>query len=130
MYSSGCVQPSVTAPDGQELSPLPSTSAYVFPGIGLGAAFCGAERLRDETFLAVAEALAAQVTDADRKKGSVYPQFKDIRAISVAVANAVAKAANEQGMSTRRWTRDGPGGRDLGAAIRGFMWDPFYRVFG
>lgn len=96
VYSSGCVQPSVVGPGGQVFSPLPSTSAYVFPGIGLGAAFSGAERLRDETFIAAAEALAAQVTEGDRRAGSVYPPFKDIRAISAAVAKAVAQAIHDQ----------------------------------
>lgn len=38
-------------------------TAYIFPGIGLGTIVSRATRLRDETFLAAAEALADFVTD-------------------------------------------------------------------
>ncbi len=38
-------------------------TAYIFPGIGLGTIVSRATRLRDEAFLAAAEALAALVTD-------------------------------------------------------------------
>ena len=57
VYASGCQHPAATLPDGRTLRPLNSTSCYIFPGVGLGAVMSGAERLRDETFLAAAEAL-------------------------------------------------------------------------
>lgn len=38
-------------------------TAYIFPGIGLGSIVSRATRLRDEAFIAAAEALAALVTD-------------------------------------------------------------------
>lgn len=38
-------------------------TAYIFPGIGLGTIVSRATRLRDETFLVAAEALADFVTD-------------------------------------------------------------------
>lgn len=38
-------------------------TAYLFPGIGLGCIVSRANRLRDEGFVAAAEALAKAVTD-------------------------------------------------------------------
>lgn len=41
-------------------------TAYIFPGIGLGTITSRATRLRDEAFIAAAEALAAMVTDGEQ----------------------------------------------------------------
>ncbi len=38
-------------------------TAYIFPGIGLGSIVSRTTRLRDEAFIAAAEALASLVTD-------------------------------------------------------------------
>ena len=40
-------------------------TAYIFPGIGLGSIVSRATRLRDEAFIAAAEALASMVTDGE-----------------------------------------------------------------
>ena len=125
VYASGCQHPAATLPDGRTLRPLNSTSCYIFPGVGLGAVMSGAERLRDETFLAAAEALAAQVTDADREKGSLYPPFNSVRAVSALVAKAVAQNAYDSGLATRR-----PRPRDLLAEARSWQYESQYRIYG
>ena len=47
-------------------------TAYIFPGIGLGAITSRATRLRDETFIAAAEARAGMVTDGEQPPYSIY----------------------------------------------------------
>jgi malate dehydrogenase (oxaloacetate-decarboxylating)(NADP+) len=125
IYASGCQQPPVTLPDGRVMRPLSSTSCYIFPGVGLGAMLCSAKHLRDDAFLAAAEALAARVTDADRAAGSVYPPFGTIREVSAHVARAVAAATYDAGLATRA-----PRPRDLLAEARAWMYDHHYRVYG
>ncbi len=44
-------------------------TAYLFPGIGLGCIVSRANRLRNEAFIAAAEALAALVTDGEPPSG-------------------------------------------------------------
>ncbi|MCO5572877.1 hypothetical protein L7F22_026636 [Adiantum nelumboides] len=68
-------------------------SSFVFPGIGLGCVLAGATRIRDEMFLAAADALASQVTNEDRELGLVYPPLNRIRETSTHVAKAVANMA-------------------------------------
>ncbi len=125
IFASGCLQPPVTLPDGRVMRPLNSTSCYIFPGVGLGAMLCSAKHLRDDAFLAAAEALAARVTDADRAAGSVYPPFDTIREVSAHVARAVAAATYDGGLATRA-----PRPRDLLAEARAWMYDCKYRVYG
>ena len=124
LYVSGCLQPAVTLPDGSQRAPLNSTSAYIFPGVALGAVVSGAERLRDDAFLAAAQALAGRVTDEDRAKGALYPPFAAIRDISAHVAKAVAATTYDAGLATRK-----PRPRDLLAECRAWMWDPNYKLY-
>ena len=125
IFASGCLQPPVLLPDGRTMRPLNSTSCYIFPGVGLGAIMCSAKHLRDDAFIAAAEALAARVTDKDRAQGSVYPPFDTIREISAHVARAVAAAAYDAGLATRT-----PRPRDLLAEARAWMYDAKYRIYG
>ena len=48
-------------------------------GIGLGCLVSRSTKLRDELFIAAAEALAKMVTDDDRAAGSIYPPIGPIR---------------------------------------------------
>eukprot|EP00271_Cylindrocystis_brebissonii_P012263 TRINITY_DN30516_c0_g1_i1.p1 TRINITY_DN30516_c0_g1~~TRINITY_DN30516_c0_g1_i1.p1 ORF type:complete len:691 (+),score=69.02 TRINITY_DN30516_c0_g1_i1:365-2437(+) len=97
-------------------------NAYIFPGVALGCVMSGATRIRDEMFLAAAEALAAQVTDEDRAAGLVYPPFWKIRSISAHIARAVASKAYEFGLASRL-----PRPHDLLSVAFNNMYDPNYR---
>jgi malate dehydrogenase (oxaloacetate-decarboxylating)(NADP+) len=103
---------------GQTFRPGQGNNAYVFPGIGLGAVACRAERLPDEFFLTAARTLANLVTARDLADGSLYPPLRDIRRISLAIAVGVAEAA--YGMKLARARRP----PNLRQAIRRFMYDP------
>ncbi|CAI7787890.1 unnamed protein product [Closterium sp. NIES-53] len=95
---------------------------------------CGAARMRDEMFLAAAEALAAQVraiealaaqvSDDDREQGRVYPAIWKIRQISAHIAKAVAAKAYDLGVATNL-----PRPPDLLSYAFSKMYNPHYRSF-
>ncbi|GBG86717.1 hypothetical protein CBR_g41781 [Chara braunii] len=101
---------------------LQGNNAYIFPGIGLGCIISTTRRLRDEMFIAAAEALAEQVTDADRKVGRIYPPFSKIRTISAHIAKAVAVKSYELGLAAK-WPRPD----NLLALAKSSMYNPRYR---
>jgi len=78
---------------GRTISPGQGNNVYIFPGVGLGALSCAAERVDDSMFLAAAKTLAAEVTAEDLARGSVYPSLTRIRSVSLKIAKAVAERA-------------------------------------
>ena len=119
IFASGSPFPPVTF-EGRELHPGQANNVYVFPGVGLGAVACGATRISDDMFLAAARTLADRVSDADLAAGTIYPPLADIRALSLAIAVAVAEIAHAKGLATI----DRPA--DLEQAIAADMYDPYY----
>src|SRR6202162_561170 len=59
--------------NGKTFVPRQGNNSYIFPGVGMGVIACGAKLVTDEMFLAAADALAAQVTQAALDQGSLYP---------------------------------------------------------
>jgi len=106
--------------NGKTHQPGQGNNAYVFPGIGLGAIACKAKNIDDKMFLAAAEALAFQVSEANLDAGTLYPPLSDIRDVSLSIAVAVAKKAYETGMAQA----EAPA--DLTAHIKGIMYQPDY----
>lgn len=104
--------------NGQDFKPGQGNNAYVFPGIGLGAAMCRALIIPDEFFLAAARTLARMVEEKHLAQGSLYPPLSDIRKISLAIAVSVAEKAYE--MKLARSKRP----KDLKKSIAGFMYEP------
>ena len=106
--------------DGKQHVPGQGNNAYIFPGIGLGVVSCRSRHVTDDMFLTSARTLAAQVTEADLRQGSLYPQLNRIRDISARIAMAVAAFAFEQGLAGV------PKPNDMKAFIRSNMWEPVY----
>ncbi len=75
-----------------------SNNALVFPGLGLGVAVTKAERITDRMIAAAADAVAA-MSDAGRPGASLLPPMTALRTASAAVAIAVAKVADEEGLA-------------------------------
>jgi malate dehydrogenase (oxaloacetate-decarboxylating)(NADP+) len=108
---------------GQTFIPRQANNAYIFPGVGLGVIACGARRVTDEMFSTAARTLAATVSDADRKRGAIFPALGRIRDVSASIATAVARVAYEQDLATV------PSPDDLDAFVRTHMYDPAYEEY-
>ena len=106
--------------NGKTFVPRQGNNSYIFPGVGMGVIACGAKRVTDEMFLAAADALAAQVTQAALDQGSLYPPLATIRDVSARIAAAVAGVAYQQGLATM------PKPTDLLAFINTQMYEPRY----
>ena len=106
--------------DGKTHQPGQGNNAYVFPGIGLGAIACQAKHIDDAMFLAAADALAQQVSQANLDAGTLYPPLSDIRAVSLNIAVAVAEKAYETGLAQLKRPAD------LTAHIESLMYEPDY----
>jgi len=108
-------------------SPFPGVSQcnnmYVFPGVGLGALLSNASKVTAGMFVAASKALSAEVRDDERGKNLLLPDLAGIRAVSVAVAKAVACEARDSGhgsvMSDDEYER----------VIRKAQWQPHYYPF-
>ena len=97
-----------------------ANNALVFPGLGLGTVVARARLVSDGMLLAAADTVAESV-DASRLGASVMPAVEDVRAVSLRVAAAVARAAQAEGLA-RTAVSDATG------QVRSAMWEPAYRV--
>jgi malate dehydrogenase (oxaloacetate-decarboxylating)(NADP+) len=98
-------------------------NSYIFPGVGLGVIISRANRVTDEMFMAAAQSLAQDVTEADLAQGSLYPPLASIREVSAHIAAAVARVAYERNLAR------GPAPADLLAEVKSRMYAPRYRDF-
>jgi malate dehydrogenase (oxaloacetate-decarboxylating) len=76
-----------------------ANNALVFPGLGLGVIAARARRVTDGMLLAAARAVAG-LADISAPGAALLPRVADLRATSVAVAAAVARAAAADGVAS------------------------------
>ena len=96
-----------------------ANNALIFPGLGLGVIVARANRITDGMLLAAARAVAALV-DHTTPGAPLLPRAADLRTTSAAVAVAVARAAQEEGVAGV--TLD----ENLEDAVATAMWQPAY----
>ncbi|GIL57212.1 hypothetical protein Vafri_12415 [Volvox africanus] len=113
-----------TLPNGRTCTPSQCTSTYIFPGVALGALISRCTKLRDEQFIAAADAVSRMVTEEELSRGSIYPALSKIRDVSASVAKAVAQKAYEGGFATAL-----PKPHNLYEAARQNMYHPQYRRY-
>jgi len=124
-FLGGAQEPPVRCPTDGNLKDIRCAhSVYVYPGVALGMRLANSVGVRDEMFLAAAEALAEQVTDEDRAVGAIYPPLSRIREISAKVAAAVAGKAYEMELA-----RNLPRPRNLQWTARDMMYQLSYRKY-
>jgi malate dehydrogenase (oxaloacetate-decarboxylating) len=107
--------------DGRTHTIAQSNNALVFPGLGLGVAVVHAQRVTDAMIVAAADAIAA-LTDTTSPGAPILPPITDLRMISAAVAIAVARAAEQQGLARKPLT-------DPVQQVVQAMWRPEYPAF-
>ena len=76
-----------------------ANNMFIFPGIGLGALAVGARRITNRMLLSAANALAARVPRELQDRGEIYPDIRDVCAVSREVAVAVARQATAEGVA-------------------------------
>jgi malate dehydrogenase (oxaloacetate-decarboxylating)(NADP+) len=105
---------------GRVHAPGQGNNSCIFPGLGLGLLLSGSKRVTDEMFFAAAQALVAQVSDADLEQGRIFPAAARMREVAAAVATAAARVAYESGHATH------PRPADLHAETARVMYEPRY----
>ena len=97
-----------------------ANNALIFPGLGLGVIAARARRVTDEMLLAAARAVA-DLADIPAPGAPLLPRVADLRETSIAVAAAVARTAEAEGVASATLSADLPG------QLRALMWEPRYR---
>ncbi len=100
-----------------------TNNAYVYPGIGLGAIVIDAHRISDGMFLAAARAIAERSPAKHDPEANLLAPLVDIRELTFQVALAVARQAQNEGLS------DQMSETDMAAAIKAKMWEPVYATY-
>lgn len=95
-----------------------ANNALIYPGLGLGMLASEASLLTDEMIGAAAHALSG-IVDITKPGAPVLPPFKYVSEVSLKVATAVAKKAQEQGLARAAE-------QDMEKAVRDFRWTPKY----
>jgi malate dehydrogenase (oxaloacetate-decarboxylating)(NADP+) len=96
---------------------------YIFPGLGLGATLCGAERITDKMLYLAAETLANQVSPEELSQGKVFPHISKIRDVSKNIAMTVIEEAQRDGQAAKL---RGKYIEDMEGYVRSKMYDPVY----
>lgn len=95
-----------------------ANNALIYPGLGLGMLASEASLLTDEMIGAAAHALSG-IVDITKPGAPVLPPFKYVAEVSLKVATAVAKKAQEQRLARAAE-------QDMEKAVRDFRWTPKY----
>ncbi len=100
-----------------------TNNAYIFPGVGLGVLAVGAGRVSDALFKAAAKALADVSPAKLDPAANLLPPVADLRKVAVAVAQAVAQAARDDGLC------EPLDDEAISRSIAAKMWTPRYRPY-
>lgn len=96
-----------------------ANNALIYPGLGLGMLASEASLLTDEMIGAAAHSLSG-IVNPGQPGAPVLPPFKYVADVSIKVAEAVAKKAQEQGLARAKET-------DMAKAVRDLKWYPEYK---
>jgi malate dehydrogenase (oxaloacetate-decarboxylating) len=96
-------------------------NCFVFPGLGFGALAVGAREVSEAMIDASLEALAAQIPAAVDPQAPLMPPLTQVQAVSMAVAEAVALAALQEGLATRASTP-----AEVRTCLQERRWQPVY----
>jgi malate dehydrogenase (oxaloacetate-decarboxylating) len=104
---------------GRKFNVDQTNNSYIFPGVGLAAVATQARRISDTMFMAAARALADMSPAKNDPDANLLPPVTALREVATAVAIAVAKEAQAEGLT------DVPAER-IEEVVRERMWSPRY----
>lgn len=96
-----------------------ANNALIYPGLGLGMLASEASLLTNEMIGAAAHSLSG-IVNPGQPGAPVLPPFKYVADVSIKVAEAVAKKAQEQGLARAKEA-------DMAKAVRDLKWYPTYK---
>ncbi|HTV86890.1 MAG TPA: NAD-dependent malic enzyme [Dyella sp.] len=100
-----------------------TNNSYIFPGVGLGVLAAGATRVTDAMFVAAGKVVADMSPTVNDPRGRLLPPVDQLRAVSVAVARAVAVQAQADGVA------EACDEATLDKRIQAIAWEPRYRPY-
>jgi malate dehydrogenase (oxaloacetate-decarboxylating) len=107
-----------------KLLPIDQTNnSYVFPGVGLGILAVGARRVTDAMFMAAGRTVAEMSPTRTDKHGRLLPPVNQLRSVCVAVAKAVARQAQADGVA------EACSDEALDQRVAACVWEPNYRPY-
>ena len=109
--------------DGKTIVPGQGNNVYIFPGVGLGLAYCKSRIVTDRMFYEAAKVLAGMVTDEELSMGTVYPSFSRIKEVSVQIAMAITRVGVEEGLVRNQYLED------MKENIKNSMYHPDYGAY-
>jgi malate dehydrogenase (oxaloacetate-decarboxylating) len=97
-----------------------TNNSYIFPGVGLGVLAAGARRITDAMFMVAGKTVATMSPTVTDKEGLLLPPVTDLRRVAVAVAKAVARQAQADGVA------EPCDAATLDARVAARIWEPRY----
>jgi malic enzyme len=97
-------------------------NVFIFPGLGLAAIAANARQVTDGMTKVASEALAAQVTEAERSSGLLFPSVSRLRDVSFEIAVAVVRQAVREGVAQVAFD-------DIERLVRQARWSHEYRDY-
>ena len=108
---------------GREICIGQCISTFIIPGMGLGALVAEVRSVTNRMFRCSAGCLAQHVLDGDLAAGAFYPLGRDLRRVSMRIAETVVRKACDSGVA-RAFADDA-----MPRAVREAQWEPVYRPF-
>ena len=122
LFASGSPFEPVTI-DGRQFVTGQANNAYIFPGLGLGVVLSRARRVTNAMFYRAARTVADSMTEGALAQGTLLPGLDRIRELSVRIAVAVARMAEQDGLASV------PIPADAESWIRERMYQPVYQEY-
>ncbi len=108
--------------NGKPVGTAQTNNAYIFPGVGLGVIASDAVRVTDAMFMAAAKTLAG-LSPAKHGESRLLPPVNALRTVARAIAVAVARQAQEDGVAQPLTDEE------LSGRIDRNVWEPVYRPY-
>ena len=109
--------------NGHSLRISQTNNSFVFPGLALGILVSRARRVTDGMIMAAAKTLASLSPAANDSAAPLLPPIGDSRKVGLAVAEAVARQALAEGISSLGSPST------LKSQLRKYVWEPVYHPY-